>query len=158
MKDILILMSVIGLFSCGPTKTRKSGALMDQKIIDSLEIVIQIENCVSLKGENNLTFYLKNNSHSSLAINTSAIIPSLISDSAGNNIPGINLVDYTSKLRGFITLEAGVKKEVSYETSYFSNYDLKKGQPYYVHGFYITSGNTKGESMWPSTKFYICDQ
>lgn len=133
MRYCLLIILAIGTFSCGSTRTVKLAALMDQKITDSVQIIIQFDNCISLKGKNNFIFHLKNISHSSLTLNTNAIFPGLISDSAGNNIPGINRVDYSSRQTGFITLEPGEKKEISYKVSYFSNYDLKKGQPYYVH-------------------------
>jgi hypothetical protein len=151
-------MFVIGTFSCGSFKTGKSYALMEKKIEDSLEIVVQTGKCISLKEENVLSFHLKNNSHSSLTINAGNIAPGSISDSVGHNLPLIKRIEYATRVNDPITLGAGAEKEIAYETSYFSNYDLKKGLPYYVCGFYISTRNTNVGSKRPSTKFYLCDQ
>jgi hypothetical protein len=100
---------------------------------------------------------LKNSGHSPLIINTGNIVPGPILDSVGHNMTPIKHIEYATRANNIITLGVGAEKEISYKASYFSNYDLKKGQPYYVHGFYITSQNTKGDSKWPTIKFYVCD-
>ena len=156
MRNFLLLISVTGLFSCGPTKTSRSHALMDKEIEDSLEIVVRIGDCIFLKGKNQLIFHLKNNGHSAMTLYSGRIAPGQILDSGGHNVWPINRIDYHATQNDTVILGAGGEQEISYQTGYFSNYDLKTGQPYYFNVYYISSMNTTGGSKQPPTKFYLC--
>lgn len=158
MRNILVLIFVPALFSCGTTKTAKSDITMGKKIADSLEIVIRIENCISLKDENVLSFYLKNNSHSHLTIHTGNIVPGSISDSSGHKLMPINRIEYATIVNDIIELEPGAEKEVSYKTRYFSNFDLKTGQLYYLSAGYISTGNEDSDLKGSLAKFYLCNE
>lgn len=157
MRNILILIFVPALFSCGLTKTAKSDITMGRKVADSLEIEIRIGNCISLKEMNVLGLHLKNKSHSTLTIHTGDIVLQSISDSDGHKLMPLRLIEYGPKVSYTIELTAGAEKEISDTTSDFSNYKLKTGQPFYVSAGCNSTRKTSPDFKEPLTKFYLCN-
>jgi hypothetical protein len=157
LKLITILFSTFWLLSRGPGKSAVAAQLMDQMIVDSLSITLDIGKCVLPKGKNLLTFHLKNNSHSTLTVHANIIVPGPITDSTGDDISPISRIFYRAGTIEILVINSGAAKDVSYESSYFSYYGLKTGQYYFVSGFYASSNNTDGHIKGPTVKFSICD-